>query len=101
MSFGLAILLLLGVVFSFLLGYLMAIHQVTDQPNFVYYYPRWEYQLNRSDPREAEILESREYQIKVPVDVYTDRATAVADLLEFLRNQTGLKFKKKDAETEI
>lgn len=89
------------IILSFLLGYFFAVHKFTDQPDGVYYYPRWQYQLNRTDPKEADIMETREYQVSLNKDDYTPRLDGIRKLTAFLRNFTGEKLKEKDADISI
>lgn len=98
---GACILLFSAVVFSFLLGYFFAVEKYTWQPDGVYYYPRWQYQLNRTDPKEENIMETREYQISISSKDYTPRMVGIDRLTEFLRNFTGEKLKEKDADIDI
>lgn len=98
---GICILLFISIVFSFLLGYYAAISQITKQDDFVYYYPRWQKQLDRSDPNEADIMETREYQIRLPVDIYSNRMEAINELTSYLREITGESLDPKDAEIKI
>merc|ERR1712137_111163 len=81
---GITILVFGSIIVSFLLGYFWAVAQVTSQPDYVYYYPRWEKQLNRSDPNEADIMETREYQIRPSITLFKDRQLAINQLLNLL-----------------
>jgi len=95
--FGVCILLFAGIVTSFLLGYFTAIAQLTSQPDGVFYYPDWEYRLDRNNPKEADIMETREYQISLGNSIinnhYEPRSAGVKEMVQFLRNYTGEKLK--------
>ena len=97
---GICILLFICIIFSFLLGYFFAMQQITDQDDFVYYYT-WQKQLDRSDPNEADIMETREYQLRLPTDVYINRLEAVNELTRYLREISGEKLDPNDAKIEI
>ena len=76
-------------------------HCYPDQPDYVHYHPNTDYKLDRNNEDEANIYDSREYQISLPPDRYADRMKAVNDLLVLLRNYTGLELKTEDFETDI
>ena len=105
MVLGMFLFVFVAVVVAFLLGYLVAIEQVTAQPDYVYYYPNFAYQLDRNNPKEADIMETREYQVKLSNTLlhtkYKPRMDGIRELTEFLRNKTGEKLNEKDADVQI
>lgn len=102
---GACVLLLLLVLIaplSYLAGYYVAYNHYLEQDDFVYYYPEVDYKLDRNNPDEADVLESREYQVKLDVPgFYANRTAGVDELLNFIRNFTGLKLKNKDFKVDI
>jgi hypothetical protein len=101
-AFGLGIALVIGVNVSFLLGYFLAVSQITAQPDFVYYYPNWEYQIDRNSPTMGKIMESREYQIRLPPSKYTaNRTAAIEELAAMLQEATGIKLKRGDSSVSL
>jgi len=55
------------------------------------------YPLDRSKKLQKDLYETKEYQLRLDVNAFTNREKAVADYLEILREVTGLPFDPKDA----
>jgi len=83
---------------SFLFGYLVAVD--SPQNKYVYYFPNTD-RMNRDDPLEKNLLQTKEYQVRISKTRYADRMDSVRALTQYLRTLTGLKLDENDAKIEI
>ena len=60
-----------------------------------------EYYPDRSNPKLADIMDTREYQHTVNTDDYVDRMSTIRDMMPLLRNLTGEYFTEEDWDIDI
>eukprot|EP01095_Lingulamoeba_sp_RSL-Kostka_P001134 TRINITY_DN115_c2_g2_i1.p1 TRINITY_DN115_c2_g2~~TRINITY_DN115_c2_g2_i1.p1 ORF type:complete len:269 (-),score=83.03 TRINITY_DN115_c2_g2_i1:498-1283(-) len=87
------------IIFSFAGGYGTG-YALKPDPNYHFYF-RDPVKLNRSDPTQTEVLLTKEFQIKVDKDLFTNRAEGVDQYLEIFNNVTGFGLRLEDAEITL
>jgi len=85
---------------SFGLGYLTG-GMVADSQDEYVLYNYHEVYPDRDNPKQADIMDTREYQATLNNDDYVDRMSTIRDMMPLLRNLTGEYFTEEDWDIAI
>ena len=94
------VVLLIVIGGSFGIGYLTG-GMVADSQDEYVLYNYHEVYPDRDNPKQADIMDTREYQATLNNDDYVDRMSTIRDMMPLLRNLTGEYFTEEDWDIAI
>ena len=98
-AISILLIVLFGTITILLLGFVLGINHATKEDEFVYYFPN--HKVDREDPLFADIQETREFQIRINKERYSDRMEAVETLLTYLNEIIDTDITKSKPKIEI
>jgi len=98
--FVMLVVILVVISVSFIAGYFTGSAIADSQGEYVLYNYHEVYP-DRNNPKQADIMDTREYQATLNNDDYADRMSTIRDMMPLLRNLTGEYFTEEDWEIGI